>query len=957
MKSWVKSLLIGLSITVISLCFLLLFLPSLLKPTLNRWLPDILAAAGIENGSISISQFSWQALRINELSLPLADGSYIALNDFSLRYSPRQLILNGRLKTLDIHKVTLHLAGDSGKEIAGAAAVGAQHAADEALNENPIVEIPAFKQWLSLPLDSVTINQLELQHPSIAANLQAKITPQLWRIWGDTQLDNVPLPWQLEMQFQDGGDLLVLLSESRELLTQVHANIEQDEQGNTRIQLQNTLNLEAFAERLLLDLADQSPLTQASIHADIQLPQQLQIPQGISVSSVIKLATKQQTLLNQPQQSLHWQSGELALNIDKEQDQPLNFKLLSQHQLRGSFDQHGFTLRQNTSTEMPLLQGQCDSVFSQCQLGGLLPWFINAKQQTAHLSLSPQINWDKTQGVTGTLAVNFSANQNNKKWPAATVSSKGQFNLEADTAGNWQVSSDNGINNRITLAEINLPQTPVEEQDARLKKQPLQSVVLTPLTIDLLPQLSVKNQNGKFSFQPLIARLNEFNARLNQTQVQRKNRLKKNEVASFDIGNNEIQCLPDISVNKARQQITTQCQLDLSLLPSRYGEWPTPSVNVSGPIEILSTQATNNGDKNTATKALESDQKELSISADIRLTASDEVVSLRTHFEHQQNARGQHGSAQWHLDDIPLSWDSLQLSEMVTLTQMQLLDGTISGQGWLDWQLNGDQWQIKPDFMLRADNVSTLYDNSISLEKWRALFALRRPYDISADQLGDYFIDAQISGDTLNSGIELSNILARSQTRLPADFSSALIEIYEMHTNLLGGRVHTPLIRFDTTKDINAFGIELDNIQISELAKLEPNAEVEATGVLDGVLPIVLTAQGPSVPGGTLFARQPGGVIQYNNETSQALKASDQTVGLALQLLENFQYSQLESGVEYQPDGNLDLALQFQGKNPDFFGGQATHLNVNLNYNLLDLLESLRITNDLIQKVEDKYQL
>ena len=60
--------------------------------------------------------------------------------------------------------------------------------------------------------------------------------------------------------------------------------------------------------------------------------------------------------------------------------------------------------------------------------------------------------------------------------------------------------------------------------------------------------------------------------------------------------------------------------------------------------------------------------------------------------------------------------------------------------------------------------------------------------------------------------------------------------------------------------------------------------------------------------------------------------------------------------MRYQPDGQLNLSLQFEGKNPDFFDGQKTHLNVNLDYNLLDLLESLRIANDVIEKVEQKYK-
>jgi len=122
------------------------------------------------------------------------------------------------------------------------------------------------------------------------------------------------------------------------------------------------------------------------------------------------------------------------------------------------------------------------------------------------------------------------------------------------------------------------------------------------------------------------------------------------------------------------------------------------------------------------------------------------------------------------------------------------------------------------------------------------------------------------------------------------------------------------------------------------------------------MLPIVLTADGPMVPGGNLFARDPGGTVKYQDASAEALASADQSVGMAMQLLQNFHYDQLRTGVRYQPDGQLNLALQFEGNNPDFFDGQATHLNVNLDYNLLDLLESLRVANDVIENVESKYR-
>ncbi|HUH57985.1 MAG TPA: YdbH domain-containing protein, partial [Pseudomonadales bacterium] len=125
---------------------------------------------------------------------------------------------------------------------------------------------------------------------------------------------------------------------------------------------------------------------------------------------------------------------------------------------------------------------------------------------------------------------------------------------------------------------------------------------------------------------------------------------------------------------------------------------------------------------------------------------------------------------------------------------------------------------------------------------------------------------------------------------------------------------------------------------------------------LDGLLPINLTPEGPQVPAGSLFARDPGGNVRYQNQTADALAQSGQSMNMAMQLLNDFNYNKLQIGVSYEPSGLSVLDLQFQGRNPDFFNGKPTHLNVNLEYNLLNLLESLRIADDIINRLEDKYQ-
>merc|ERR1711879_543777 len=381
-------------------------------------------------------------------------------------------------------------------------------------------------------------------------------------------------------------------------------------------------------------------------------------------------------------------------------------------------------------------------------------------------------------------------------------------------------------------------------------------------------------------------------------------------------------------------------------LPSRAGQWPLPDMQLDASLEL--------------------DLMAADINTRLSLQAAQQQLQLRGFVQHQMDSGV--GALQWHLQQARLNWDNMGLGELSTLTSIQLLGGQVSGQGWVDWSL--EQGHVEPDLMLRGDDISLIYDNTIVADHWSLLLSMQSeadPYPLPTQQnrsssqprfsqvdSKQWVVDAQVAGESLNSGVELTNVLARSRLRLTPDWFE--LNLYEIHMDLLGGQVQVPAARYDSRKDINAFGVELYRLQLTELAALEPNAGVEATGVLDGVLPVVLTAEGPTVPGGNLFARSPGGVLRYNTDTSASLKQADPTVGLAMQALENFHYTELNSGITYAADGALNLALQFQGANPDFFDGQATHLNVNLDYNLLDLLESLRVASDVVSRLEEKYQ-
>jgi hypothetical protein len=59
---------------------------------------------------------------------------------------------------------------------------------------------------------------------------------------------------------------------------------------------------------------------------------------------------------------------------------------------------------------------------------------------------------------------------------------------------------------------------------------------------------------------------------------------------------------------------------------------------------------------------------------------------------------------------------------------------------------------------------------------------------------------------------------------------------------------------------------------------------------------------------------------------------------------------------EYQPDGTLKLRLEIKGNNLLVENGRPIHLNLNLEQNVLQLLESLRYVDGLSGTIDEKVQ-
>ena len=909
---WVQGLLIALFVVVTLLSALYLSI----VPLLNNWLPPLLDRVVAPGSQVHIRSLTRQQFSVDSIDLQPSPGVLLQLSNATLSYRGAGL-LQGHADRLYAESVKVILSDVSANQT-GSSSLPGNSQINAQINSEPLsVSLPLMNDLMSLPVNEIVLDTLAIETPEISAQLSANVTPDHWLFTGTARLPHIPGAIDVHLQLQrnesERSDLLMMLSQQEVLLAQLWAVIEQQqEQSSVQLRLESDLealqsslpDLAALPVKLQRIIVDGS-LTSANesewpagLTTDLNATLQVNpstLGDGLTLQAT-GLKARLQHVASQTENSVSKSDDRWHLNVDLQ-------KIVSAIDLPD-------VGRWRASMPAQSLTASCNNLITECSASSDLKAVLKG-MTNAELALAPNIQWQQNGSSTLTLPVNILYQQDTQDGlPGWALKSNGQLLANLNVQGDWQLTSTEGLVTTINADPYegwkSSPIKGVLFNDLALSGNINDTRLLhtTPVKVSLSP-LTLHSSEGKLSFAP-----------------------------------SRISCDPgEINTNDLTNGLLGNCSVSLRLNDSKWGLWPVPDVSLFGPISFTM------------------DDIRERVTASLELKAANSQIHFRTRFEH--DLMNNIGSLQWHLLDAQLDWFALGMSDMENLTSTQLLNGQMSGQGWIDWELinaatPNETWQIIPDIMLRADGLGAVYDNSLTLEDWNAMLALRRP--ASNGQLGDYVLDAQISGSKLNSGIPLKNLLARSQTRIPADFSYFDLAIHEIHMDLLGGRVYAPLINYDSRKDINSFGIRLDHLQLSQIAAIEEGAGISASGLLDGMLPIILTKDGPMVPGGNLFARDPGGVIKYQDESADALAQADQSVGMAMKLLQNFQYDQLQSGVLYQPDGKLDLALQFEGKNPDFFGGQATHLNVNLEYNLLDLLESLRVANDVIEQVEAKYK-
>lgn len=314
--------------------------------------------------------------------------------------------------------------------------------------------------------------------------------------------------------------------------------------------------------------------------------------------------------------------------------------------------------------------------------------------------------------------------------------------------------------------------------------------------------------------------------------------------------------------------------------------------------------------------------------------------------------KGRQGHSEFRFKTLKFS-EPGRLNQLIfpIVPPVNLVVGEVDLSGHARWYDKEGQWQTTAHIDAQLENLGGAYEQAyfsgtsgqLSLQVYPEILS-KTPHRLTVAQL--------------DAGVENKDIVLEFTLR-PSTFGDLpIVDILQAKTQLLQGSVSLKHTAYDLNQPQQSLQVVLENIDLNELVTLQQLDDVQATGLVSGLLPITIRNGQVSIDDGQLQAIAPGGVLKYQADTDALLSNKyAETVVLALR---NFHYDVLRADTQYKPDGTLLLKLQLQGNNPDFEQGRQVKLNINLEQNVLKLLESLRlydgVSDRLDKRVRDLYQ-
>ena len=122
---------------------------------------------------------------------------------------------------------------------------------------------------------------------------------------------------------------------------------------------------------------------------------------------------------------------------------------------------------------------------------------------------------------------------------------------------------------------------------------------------------------------------------------------------------------------------------------------------------------------------------------------------------------------------------------------------------------------------------------------------------------------ARVTIAAIQTGVEVTDLSLELQLGWIPPATLEWVAVRNVSAAVFGGRVTSEGGRLDVAHPDQTFTVKAEQLDLQQLLHLEQQKGLEGTGVLDGVIPVILTPTGMQVHDGVLEARPPGGVLRY----------------------------------------------------------------------------------------------
>jgi len=169
-----------------------------------------------------------------------------------------------------------------------------------------------------------------------------------------------------------------------------------------------------------------------------------------------------------------------------------------------------------------------------------------------------------------------------------------------------------------------------------------------------------------------------------------------------------------------------------------------------------------------------------------------------------------------------------------------------------------------------------------------------------------------------------------------------------------GGRIGAAGITIGFDGKVPDIDFGVDGIDLARLLKLADIAGLEGGGKLTGVIPLRMEKDGPAIRDAKVESMA-GGNIRYHSAEAAAVLAQGGNSGEILaKALDDFQYSRLNFTFDGPLSGEIRARASLAGNNPGVYDGKRIELNVDLQGDLRDLVQSGSVINDLPENIRKR---